>query len=952
MHSTLERPAAAAPGPDDVTRRDPDAAAATPPLAEPQRLERYVLLGELGRGGMGVVYAAYDTTLDRKVALKLLRDAGGRDAHQRMLREARALARLSHPNVVGVYEVGEIQQQVFVAMELVEGMNLRAWLAAGARTRAEILAVFLQAAEGMSAAHAAGLVHRDVKPDNVVIGADGRVRVMDFGLARRSLDVPAPRDDEVITRPSDPQLTAAGAVLGTPAYMAPEQHLGVGVGVAADIYSFAVALYEALHGQRPYQGTTTRELSERVLRGKRTHTIAKGRVPAWLQAVVERGMALEPADRWPTMTAFSAALRRDPTRRRRLLAALALAALAVATVLGAQHHREQTQIAACVADGASIDATWNEAVAADLRAHLPTASAAYARSTLDRVVPLLAERAAQWREARTAACLDAHVHRTLDADTLERETACLDDERVKLAALIADLARPGDRDFSQFVPATVGLPPISECRDVDALRRAPPLPADREALRAARALLSRADISRQTGLPAESLPAVRAAVAAAERLAWPPLIAEATFLHGRILLDISAHAEAEPVLERAYFQAVAAGAPLVAADAAESLAYAAMPFPRYADILRWVQHSEALLTALGVPETGPQRLDLLHIRGKVLLDSGDYVASLAIFERELAAQLELFGPGHARLTYTYEELALVHKRLGHLREARSFAEQAVASAEVSYGPDHPRYAWHLVTLSDILVRLDEFNEALALLLRAAEIYRRAYGPDHTDLVDIDNKLAYAYMRVGRYAESLALYERTLAASEKLNGSDSYLVGTVLNQYALLYQRLGRASEGLPLALRALHNIEKEHGPDHPEVANMLNNVANLELDVDDDLHARAHFERSLAIFAALPVPHPSLPIALRGLAVCANRDGRHADALALAERSVQLLEESAAYPIKLADARLALAEALVGAAGDLTRARAAAQDARARYGATVGFEREAARADALLARLP
>ncbi|MBL9106689.1 MAG: serine/threonine protein kinase [Myxococcales bacterium] len=338
--STLGRADALDPAIDGsgATRRGPAGASGEAGADEagerPERLDRYVLLRELGRGGMGVVYAAYDNRLDRKVAIKLVRDAvGGPEAHARMLREARALARLAHPHVVGVYEVGEVGQRVFLVMELVEGVNLRAWLAEGPRSEAEILAVFLQAADGLAAAHAAGLVHRDIKPDNLVIGEDGRVRVMDFGLARRSLEAPGPRDDEP-PRQHDPQLTAVGALLGTPAYMAPEQHLGLAVGPAADIYSFAVALYEALHGQRPFGAASTRELSERVLRGRRSHTITGGRAAPWLQAVIDRGMALEPGDRWPSMAAFSAALRRDPrVRRRRLLAVSAAIAGALLLAL-------------------------------------------------------------------------------------------------------------------------------------------------------------------------------------------------------------------------------------------------------------------------------------------------------------------------------------------------------------------------------------------------------------------------------------------------------------------------------------------------------------------------------------------------------------------------------------------------------------------------------------------
>ncbi len=775
---------------------------------------------------------------------------------------------------------------------------------------------------------------------------------MDFGLARRSLDAPASREEDVVTRPGEPQLTVAGAVLGTPAYMAPEQHLGLPVTAAADIYSFAVALYEALHGVRPFQGASTLELSDRVLRGRRTHTAQAGRVPAWLQAVVDRGMELEPVDRWPTMAAFSAALRRDPTRRRRLLAGLTAVGLAAATWFGVRHHREQTEIAACVAEGADIDATWNDAVAADLRANLVTTDDAYARTTVDRVVPLLTDRAGQWREARTGACLDARVRHTLDADTYDRTTACLDDERTQMDALIEDLLRPGARDLDPFVPTAAGLPPIAECRDGDHLRRAPPLPADRQALRAVRALLARVAVKRQMGIPKEALPVAHEAIAAAQQLAWPPLIAEAVFMHGIVLLEMGDRAAAEPILERAYFQAVAAGASIVAADIAECLGYLSLGTSHFDDALRWARHGDAVLSALGIPETGLQRLDMLQIRGEVAFVAADYATALTSFERLLAAELEHLGPGHLRLVDTYEVLALTHKRLDQLREARSYAEQSMAVAATSYGPEHPRYAMTLLILADVLHRFGESAEAVALLLRAVAIYERTYGPDNEQYLSAKTKLAVAYMHAGRFDEAVALNEQVLAATEKRFGPDAFEVAVALNNYAVLLRRLDRFSEALPLSLRSLELYIKQYGPDHPEIGNLLNNTAALELALDDDLHARAHLERALALYEAQPVPSVDLAISLRGLAVLAMRDGRPTDAVAFAERSVELHEAGEDFPTQVANSRLTLAEALVGADRAHARARALAQAARATYDAAAGFTKEVAHADALLARLP
>jgi serine/threonine protein kinase len=310
---------------------------------------------------MGDVYAAHDPRLARRVAVKLVRTRAedrppDADARMRLLREAQAIAKLSHPNVVVVHDVGTYRDNVFVAMEFVEGTTVTAWLLAEQRTSAAILALYALAGRGLEAAHRAGLVHRDFKPDNVMVGRDGQVRVMDFGLARQvlrvrddqprlppdggaplavdalaaagaehtvslqPLDVAAtvrlsvPAADEPST--SEPiladKLTQTGAVMGTPAYMAPEQFLGRATDARTDQFSFCVALYEALYGARPFSGNTVLALTSNVLAGVVSDPPAETRVPAALRGVLLRGLSLEPAARWPSMTGLLDALAQDP----------------------------------------------------------------------------------------------------------------------------------------------------------------------------------------------------------------------------------------------------------------------------------------------------------------------------------------------------------------------------------------------------------------------------------------------------------------------------------------------------------------------------------------------------------------------------------------------------------------------------------------------------------------
>ena len=292
------------------------------------KLGRYVVLELVSAGGMGVVYEAFDPQLDRKVALKVLRpESLGSEtleqAQARLLREAQAMASLSHPNVVPVFDVGTVGRQVFVAMELVDGGTLTDWLRAERRGWREIVEMYLQAGRGLAAAHAAGIVHRDFKPDNVLVGRDGRARVSDFGLAR-----PAVR--ELARAGADRGAGAhesSAALVGTPAYMAPEQFEGSGVSARSDQFSFCVALWEALYGRRPFPGQSAEQLAESVLSGAPPVPPAGSSVPGWLQRAVQRGLSRRPEERFPFIEGLLDDLSRSSLegRRRRRLAAAAVA---------------------------------------------------------------------------------------------------------------------------------------------------------------------------------------------------------------------------------------------------------------------------------------------------------------------------------------------------------------------------------------------------------------------------------------------------------------------------------------------------------------------------------------------------------------------------------------------------------------------------------------------------
>ncbi|MGZ3408075.1 MAG: serine/threonine-protein kinase, partial [Polyangia bacterium] len=394
------------------------------------RLGRYQIVAPLGEGGMGVVYRAHDAELDRDVAVKLVTtgDAPTDTLATRLLREAQALAQLSHPNVVAVYHVGRVDDGVFLAMELVAGDNGDQWLKKRPPWR-EVLQVFRDAGRGLAAAHKVGLIHRDFKPANMILGSDGRVRVLDFGLARAAhtgggdaVELEGLADDantwdgsssenetrearrastatgaKEMTRdepnapaaassspPSPPSskdpmtsserrlletpLTQVGAIIGTPPYMAPEQHLGGGCDARTDQFSFCVAFYQALYGERPFDGANYAELSTNIIKGKIKPPPAGSTVPAWLRAIVLRGLSVLPERRFPSMDAILDELANDPALRRRRLGWAAAVAALVAVAGVASWRSLRSPAAQCKGADAQLASVWDDARKQSVRA--------------------------------------------------------------------------------------------------------------------------------------------------------------------------------------------------------------------------------------------------------------------------------------------------------------------------------------------------------------------------------------------------------------------------------------------------------------------------------------------------------------------------------------------------------------------------------------------------------
>jgi tetratricopeptide (TPR) repeat protein len=802
---------------------------------------------------------------------------------------------------------------------------------------------------------------------------------MDFGLARAGGDSISRPADVITTGPTRPlgdALTHHGSLVGTPAYMAPEQLAHEDSGPHADQFSFCVALWEALFGKRPFAGATIAELATNVIEGTMAPAPSSASVPRWLRRVVQRGLSREPVDRWPSMAALIDALSRDRARAQRRLGMLALAGVGVAgagaVVWGEADARQRR--AQCEAEGAAIEAVWNDRERDGLHRAIVDTGVPYAAATAERVMPWLDAHARDWAERRTEACTHARVDQRAgwDDDVLDRAAWCLDERRMELEALVAELQEGHAASVRGAVTAASNLRPLQPCVERDRLLRLPAPPPDgRAAVEDVRANVSRAHALKAMGQPHEGLEIAVAAVQGAEDLAWPPLVAAARAAHGALLDEAGLYAEAEVTLTQAYFEAAHAGAADVAAQVAEDLAYlVGFRLTRETEGLTWSKHAAVHEAVLPDPGRYTEGGHLSHMAA-IHWAAGDYDEALAEFRRALPLWESVLGEDHPMLARMHNNVAVAQAALGAYDEAKASLERALALTERTLGPDHPSVAASLANLADVHRTEGDYARARDLHERALAMRKRALGPYHADVAASLNDLAIIHRVTGEPEQARALLERALAVREKVLGPKHPDVGRTLLNLGNVLSDAGEPAEAGALYERALAIQEEAFGPDHPDVAAVLVNLANarastglleagkalgeralaiLEQAVGRDHpdvatvlyvlgdilstggeyeEARLRYARALEIYErALPPNHPDITSALVGLARVHLSQEQPADALPLAERAVAAIAAEQAEPLVQAEAEFVLARALWETGGDRARARASAERAR------------------------
>ncbi|MGE3547887.1 MAG: serine/threonine-protein kinase, partial [Kofleriaceae bacterium] len=552
---------------------------------------RYEMKSLLGRGGMGTVYLARDLTLGRDVALKLHRRGSHRE---RLHREAVAMAKLAHPNVVTVFEIANVDDRLYVAMEYVRGTTLRGWLRAARRSWREIVAMFVQVGAGLVAAHDAGLIHRDFKPENVLVGEDGRARVSDFGLvqfdgAPHEIDA----DDHVRGEwwPSSGS-TQTGALVGTPAYMAPEQLNGHPADARSDQYGFCVTLYEALYRARP------------SLEGELTFPDdVAPRVPKFLRAIVARGLRTQPSDRFASMVELLAALQVDPTRRRKRVAIVVGGLIAAGAIALGVHAVSSESGAMCQLGDEQFAARWNPERRQAIAAAFAASGVPYAPHAVERVTAMFDRYGERWSEMYRASCEATHVRGDQSEAVLDLRTECLEDRLRAVDALAHALATADRSVVTTAVQAVSELPDIESCGDVARLKSILPPPRDMATRRKVRELeeqLTKARAFEGLARYADAEGIVTPALQQARELGYRPLEARALLLAA----DIAGGREdatAKTLYQEAVFAGQAGGDLEIVARAAVGLMLAAYVPGRLEDVELWNKMAEAATLRLGEP---------------------------------------------------------------------------------------------------------------------------------------------------------------------------------------------------------------------------------------------------------------------------------------------------------------------------------------------------------------
>ena len=872
-------------------------------LARGTIVGRYEIVRVLGRGGMGAVYAGYDPQLDRQIALKLLHP-GSRIAPATLIGEAKALARLDDPHVVQVFDAGEHAGEVFIAMQLVHGEDLKSALARRHPKPQQILGWFVAAGRGLAAAHAAGLIHRDFKPSNVLIDRRGRVAVTDFGLA---VDLHAPA-------------ASAKGFAGTPLYMAPEQHALAAASEASDQFAFCVALWEALFRQHPY---VKRDEASPLHVGHQMFDavlVAPPRghdVPRRVTDALTRGISRDPAARWPNMNALLAQLVPQPRRRWPLLA-LGGAAIA-ATGLAVWFYAKQAGTPSCETEATRRLATaWSPARAASQLQRFSASPRSYGATTAHAVAGTLDHYATRWHELASDACAGAH-----DSDLAARKRACLDAslDRIRAIGDVLDTATTEVVDHATDVVAT--LPELADCAEPKTLLGGPSAPPP--ALTGVTAeLTSELDAlaARQAAGSTHTLAAARSVLARAERLGWGPAIAR-----GHVAVGTALALAYQPALDELVRGAELGIASHLDRDAVHAWvrAFEEAAYESKADAIEMLATAARSTTArMGDPVLALE-IEIAYARALIQTQRWDEGLSIC---RPAIATADKLGDTIAAATARdclFEGLLPA----GKLDELREVAAERVATTTKRLGPDAPQLATYHSILADVAANNGNAAQARAEIDRALAVVAKAF-PDGKNLktAEVLRVRATVEQAEGNTVAAVATLRQALATAKAITPHPTVALTDIETGLALLLAQGGDLAGALHAFEDAIA-IARAQGAESVPFAMLLLNYGQLVGMKDFEAGLRA-FAEARQILERKHDPRASY--AASAMAVVEAEHARWRDALGHAEEAVAFAaSDPDALPANTAELQFVLARALIETHGDHKRALGLAHTSRATF---------------------
>jgi eukaryotic-like serine/threonine-protein kinase len=839
----------------------------------------FVIERELGHGGMGVVYLAHQGALERKVAIKLHR-AHSPGAAERLLREARALAQVEHEHVIVVHEVGRWHAYVFVAMEYVDGWTAREWAEASPREWREVVELYCKAGRGLQAAHARGLIHRDFKPDNVLVGRDGRVRVADFGLVRAAGQTSSGAVELSSSPSGQPAQSLTDGLVGTPAYMAPEQFRDAAVDAAADQFAFCMSLFEALDGRRPYEGHDAAAQVKQLVRG-RPRELDPQRAPAHVRAALRHGLQLHPGDRFPDMAALIRELDRDPAAvwRRRSFGAAAIAATGLATWVLT---RPADPMLACLE---TSEQAWNPERSDLVHAAFAATERPFAEDSFQRVDAAMATRRLAATLQHQAACRAVHVEGTRSHAQLAEHDRCLAQRGHEVAALAELFVERATELVEDSVAAVERLPTIERC-SIEQVGSMPIRDEDRPRVAALTQAIAGVDGLIAAGLYDEALAAGESLGAEARELGYPGVESDLLLSLGLAHTRVANHDAARGALRQALRLGIAADNDALAAHAASYLLFIdgyLAPKPGRAEA--WFELADDLLEHLGRPPELEAVTRMNH--ALALRTSGALDASIA----EGEAALALTDPSDdLRRALVLSTLGETQRQIGRGETALAMLEESAAAYERALGAKHPSYANAINLLGVTHLLRGEFADAEVLLQRALAIAEPALPPNAALVIDIRVNLTSVLANTGHGEQAVVLLERAWADQQASGRPPTRNTALMLSNLAGMHYELHNFARAHDLQTEALALTLEVVGPDSVEYAGALAQSAAIELDRDPEA-ALADVDRGLAILTP-KLGDDTLAVAnarsIRGEVL--ERLGRCSEALVDLERARVALE--------------------------------------------------------------